>query len=101
MQWVKNLTAAAQVMAEVQVQALVCYSGFKDSCVVAVVQQQLRFNPRPGNFHKPQVWPLKKEEEEKKLWSKGKIDLKALLPKISHEIRGIFCFFSILESLVR
>ena len=53
-QWVKNLTVAAWVIVEVQVQALAGCNGLKD---LALTQLWLRFNPWPGNFHVPQVWP--------------------------------------------
>ena len=53
-QWVKNLTVAAQVTAEVWVQSLTQCSGLKD---LALLQLQLRFDPWPGNFHRPRVWP--------------------------------------------
>lgn len=43
-QWVKNQTAAAWVSAA----AL------------------FRFSPLPGNFHLPQMWPLKKKKKKKK-----------------------------------
>lgn len=52
--WVKNLTAAAGVAAKVQVQFPNQHSGLKD---LALLQLWLRFNPWPGNFHVPQVWP--------------------------------------------
>ena len=60
MQWVKYLTAAAQVTAEVQVQSLAQRNGLKD-LVLLQLQQRLqlkfRFNAWPGNFYMPQVQP--------------------------------------------
>ena len=55
-QWVKNLTAAAQVTAEVQVDPPAWHSGLKDP---ALWQLWLGFNPRLGSFHMLWVWPLK------------------------------------------
>ena len=49
-QWIKHLTAAAQVAAEVRVQSLVWHSGLKDMAL-------FRFNPWPGNFHSPRNCP--------------------------------------------
>ena len=63
-QWAKNLTAVARVTVEVQVQSLAQCSGFKDSVLPQLwckSQLQLRFNPRPGNIHMPQVQPSKKK----------------------------------------
>ena len=57
-QWVKNLTAAAQVTAEVRVRPLAQCNGLKE---LAWQQLRLRFNPWPRNVHMPQVQPLKKE----------------------------------------
>ena len=57
-QWLKNLTAAAQVPAEVQGPAQ-C-SGLKDPVWPQLQyrsQLQLGFSPWPGNFHMPQVQP--------------------------------------------
>ena len=62
-QWVKNLTAVAQVPVEVRVQSTAQCSGLND---LAQLHLQLGFNPWPGNFHMPQVWPLKKKKENKK-----------------------------------
>ena len=51
-QWVRNLTVAAQVAAEEQVRALAGYSGLKDLALLQVwCRPQLRFSPWPGNFH--------------------------------------------------
>ena len=47
-QWVKKLTAVAQVTAEAQIQSLAQHSGLKDSALLLL---QLGFNPWPGNFH--------------------------------------------------
>ena len=60
-QWIKNLTAAAQVAVETRVQSLAQHSGLK---YPAMLQLQLRLNPWPRNFHKPWGWALKKEAEE-------------------------------------
>ena len=49
---VKNPTAVAQVIAEVQLQSLAQHSGLKDS---ALLQLWLEFIPWPGNFPVPQV----------------------------------------------
>ena len=59
-QWVKNLIAEAQVTAEARVQSLAQRSGLKDQ---VLPQLQLRFSPWPGNFHMPQVQPLKKKKK--------------------------------------
>ena len=31
---------------------------------LAMPQLQLRFDPQPGNFHMPWVWPLKNKKEK-------------------------------------
>ena len=51
---VKNPTAAAQVIADAQVQSLALSSGLKD---LVWPQLQLGFKPWPGNFHEPRVQP--------------------------------------------
>ena len=53
-QWVKDLTAVAQMAAEVQVRSLAWCSGLK---VLALLQLRLRFNSWPRNFHMLQVQP--------------------------------------------
>ena len=50
-QWIKNLTAAAQVAVEV-VSSQTQQGGLKD---LALLQLWLRFSPWPGNFHMPWV----------------------------------------------
>ena len=55
-QWVKDLTVASQVTAKAQVRSPAQSSGLKD---LALLQLWLKFNPWPGNFHMPWVWPLK------------------------------------------
>ena len=52
-QWVKNLTAAAQVPVEAQVRSLARHSGLKDLALPELWQLQLGFNPWPRNFHMP------------------------------------------------
>ena len=57
-QWVKNLTAAAQVIAEAWVQSLAQCSGLKDLTLLQLQRRSqlwLGFNPWPGNFHTPQM----------------------------------------------
>ena len=64
MQWVKNLTAATQVTAEVWVQSPVQHSGLKYLVLPQLQlrsQLWLRFNHSPRNFHMPPVQPLKKK----------------------------------------
>ena len=59
-QWVKNLTEAAQVAAEVWVSSPAWHSGLKDIASLHLrrrLQQQLRFSPWPGNFHVSQGQP--------------------------------------------
>ena len=60
-QWVKNLTAAAQVTAEAKVRSLARCSGLKD---LTLLQLQLGFNPWPGNFHMLWVWPLRQQQQQ-------------------------------------
>ena len=63
-QWVKNLTTATQVTAELRVQSLAWHSGLKD---LVLQQLWLRFiSLWPGNFHMPWVQPLKKKKKKKK-----------------------------------
>ena len=53
-QWVKNLTAAAQVTAEAQVQFPAQCRGLKDPALPQLcrrTQLQLRFNLWPGNLY--------------------------------------------------
>ena len=66
-QWVKKLTAAAQVSAKVQAGPLAWYRELKD-----LVSQQLwlRFEPWPRNFHTLWVQPFKKKKKKKKKKSK-------------------------------
>ena len=62
--WVENPTAAAWVIAEMQVQALAGHSGLKDLVLLQLrprSQLWLRFSPWPGNVHVLQVQPLKKK----------------------------------------
>ena len=59
-QWVKNPTAVSQFSAEARVRFPVPRSGLKDSLLP---QLQLRFDPRPRNFHMLQVQPLKKKKK--------------------------------------
>lgn len=53
-QWVKNLTVVAQVIAEVQVQSPAQHSELKTP---ELPQLWLLFNPWPGNIHMLWVWP--------------------------------------------
>ena len=55
-QWVKNLnlTTAAVVAAEVQVQSLAQWVDLKDT---VLSQLWLKFHPWPGNLHMLWVWP--------------------------------------------
>ena len=64
-QWVKNLTAVALVAGEAQVWSSAWLSGLKDPALPQLwlrSQLQLRFNPRPRNFHMLWVQPLKKRK---------------------------------------
>ena len=64
-QWVKNPTAAVQVAVEVQVQSPNWHDGLEDPVLLSLQcksQLQLRFNPRPRNFHMPWVQPPKKSK---------------------------------------
>ena len=54
MQWVKNLTAAAQVTVEAWVQSPAWSSGLKDP---ALPHLWCGFNPWSGNFHMPGAQP--------------------------------------------
>ena len=63
-QWVKNLTIAAWVATEAQVESLAWYSGLKDPMLLQLwcrSQLWLGFSPWPGNFHLWQVWLFKKK----------------------------------------
>lgn len=62
-QWVKNMTAVAQVAAEAWVRSPAPCSELKDP---VLLQLWLRFNLWPEHFHLPWVWPLKKREREKR-----------------------------------
>ena len=57
-QWVKNLTAVAQVAVEAQVLSPAQHGGLKDP---VLPQPQLKFSPWSRTFHVLQVWPLKKK----------------------------------------
>ena len=63
MQWVKNLTAVAQVTVEALLQSPAWHSEIKNLTLPQLQcgSQQLwpRFSPWPENFHMPLVWPLK------------------------------------------
>ena len=64
-QQIKDLTAAAQVSAEAQIQSLPQSSELKDPGLLQLqdrLQLWLTFNPWPRNFHMPQVQPLKKKK---------------------------------------
>ena len=55
-QWVRNLTAEAQVTVELWVQSLAWCSGLKDPALPRLwyrSQLWLRFSPWHGNFHMP------------------------------------------------
>ena len=53
-QWVKNLTAAAQVTAEVWVLSSAQHSGLKDPALLQRRSQLHHgFSPWPGNLHMP------------------------------------------------
>ena len=54
-QWVKPLTAVAQVAVEAWVPSLAQHRGLKD---LASLQLWLRFDPWPRNFHMLRVQPL-------------------------------------------
>ena len=56
MQWVKNPTAMTWVTTEVQVASLASEQWVKNPVLLHL---QLGFNPWPGNFHMPWVWPKK------------------------------------------
>ena len=63
--WVKNLTAAAWVTAEVLVQSLAWHSRLKDLALTQLwfrLQLCLRFNPCPGNFYYLWIWGWGKHE---------------------------------------
>ena len=66
-QWVKNLIAVAQVIAEGQIRSLAWCSALKDPTLPQRwhrLQLWLGFNPWPENFHMPWVWPLKKKKKK-------------------------------------
>ena len=68
--WVKNLTTAAWIAAEMQVCSSAQCSGLKDLASLQVqleLRLQLRFSPWPGNFHMLWVQPSK---GKKKMWDK-------------------------------
>jgi len=74
-QWVKNLTEAAQVTEEVWIQSSAWCSGLKDLALMQLLhrsQPQLGFNSWHENFHIPWVRPLKKKKrkEEKKFFER-------------------------------
>ena len=59
-QWVKNPTVAARVAAEARAQFPALHSGLKDPVLPQLwcrSQLRLGFNPLPGNFHMPRMWP--------------------------------------------
>ena len=59
----KNLATVASVTVEAQVQSWRRSSGLKDLASLRLPpRSELRFNPWPGNFRMPQVWPLKKKK---------------------------------------
>ena len=67
--WIKNLTAAARVAMEVQVQSLAQRSEFRDSPLLyrqCRLQLWLRFCPWPGNFHMPWLCPPLPPKKRKK-----------------------------------
>ena len=58
-QWVKNLTAAARVATEAEVQSLGLHNESKDLVLPQLrhrSQLWLGCSPQPGNFHMLQVW---------------------------------------------
>ena len=62
-EWVKNPTTVAQIVAQARVWSLALCGGLKDPVLPQLwhrLQLQIGFDPWPGNFHMPQVWPLKK-----------------------------------------
>ena len=66
-QWVKNLTAAAQVPAEVQVPSPTPHNGLEDPGSPQLwhrLQLWLGFNLWPGNIHMLQVQPLEKKKSK-------------------------------------
>jgi len=70
-QWVKNLTAVVWVTVEVQVWSPAWHSGLKVLVLMPLhcrSQLWLGFSPWPGNFHMPQVPPLKKKKRQPILW---------------------------------
>lgn len=81
--WFKNPTAASRVAAEAWVQSPPWSSALKD---LTLLQLWLRFNPWPGNFHRPLVRPLKRKEKTSTQRSLGQIE-NALAP-ISRKVQG-------------
>ena len=68
-QWVKNLTAAAQVVAEARLGPPVWCSRLKDPALLQPwprSQLPLEFRPWPGNFNKVPVRPLGEKKKKKK-----------------------------------
>ena len=66
MQWVKNLTAAAQAAAEARVRSLAQHSQLRDLALPQLqkrLQLWLRFSPWPKNFHMPWVQLFKKKKK--------------------------------------
>ena len=61
-QWIKNLTAVAQVAVEAWVQSLAWHSGLKEP---ALQQLWLGFKPWLRNFHMPWVQPFKEKKKRK------------------------------------
>ena len=72
-QWVKNLTAVAQVAAEVRIESSAQPSRLKDPVLLQLRCRShlwLRLNPWSRNFHMPRVWPLKKKKKNASLFQK-------------------------------
>ena len=68
-QWVKNLTAAAQVVAEARLGPPAWCSRLKDPAFLQPwprSQLPLEFRPWPGNFNKVPVRPLGEKKKKKK-----------------------------------
>ena len=68
-QWVKNLTTAARVIAKMRVQSSAQSSGLKDMVLRQLwcrSQLQLGFNPWPRNFHMSQCSRRKKGRKKKR-----------------------------------
>ena len=62
--WLKNLTAAAWVAAEVQIQFPVWHTGLKD---LVLLNLWLRFSSWPRNFHVPayKITPKNQTKQQK------------------------------------